>query len=136
LPDDYLVGMFMGDGSLELDLKFNSRIDYGFNFTTTLSKDSLTTLIAIKNKFGGKGSIRRTSKRGNAYQYYLESLPAFKQYVIALFDKFKMTYSKQRQLDIIKELISLVEKEEYKNETGAFRIVDLFSYKKIFYFFI
>jgi hypothetical protein len=66
----------------------------------------------------------------------LESLPAFKQYVIALFDKFKMTYSKQRQLDIIKELISLVEKEEYKNETGAFRIVDLFSYKKIFYFFI
>lgn len=127
LPDDYFVGLFMGDGSLQFKLKFTTRCEYSYTMTITLNENSESMLKAVQNKFQGKGRIRAVGVSGKGRQYVLDSHPVLREQVIPFFNNFKMSKSKQREFEIIKELFTITDNKGYRTKEGAFRMVDLWT---------
>lgn len=125
LPDDYIVGLYIGDGSLEFRVRFNPNININFRFSITVSKDSRSILKAIQRKIDGGTIIEKNN--GSNFQFSLDARGIIKNKVVPLLGQFKMPYAKQRQLNIIKELLVLIDQDKHKNKTGLLHLIELWA---------
>lgn len=134
LTDDYLAGLYIGDGSVEFRIRFSKNcknILFSHRFSITVSKDSRTACEAIRRKIGA-GTIISKNK-GSNFQYSLDANGPLRNSLVPCLSQFKMPYSKQRQFNIIKESIVLTDQGKYKTKDDLFYLIELWHELRLFH---
>jgi len=125
LPDDYFVGVTIGDGSFEIETEFKEdtiEIRPVYNFVT--SKNSKALLQALQNKFG-VGSIKPVNSQNTAFCYRYHGQKLVKQTLIPLFNQYELSKSKEIQFILWSKITSLLAQGLHKTPNGYKRITAL-----------
>jgi len=132
IPNDYIVGMHIGDGTLGVEiilpdpderLRSGKRLKYEVRpfMRVNQSNDSIDLLRAYKNKF----QAGKLEERTGDTRYKLVGARALIEKVFPILKSCALPRSKQRQLDLVEEICTKVASCEHLTWEGFLRIVDL-----------
>lgn len=126
LPNDYIIGMFLGDGWFSIYIKASEKkIKVVPAFSIIQSSDCTSLLQAFKHTFDNKGFITPDSPTKTAYVYKLEGIKNCLKYIIPLFDEYQLSSTKQKQYDLFKNILLKLQRKEHLTRTGFEDILDL-----------
>jgi len=87
-------------------------------FKITLGVDSVSALFAIKNFFGGVGTISWANSAKTAAQYSICSVKDIRNKVIPLFEYFHLMSSKRQNYEDFLRVISIIESNQHLTSEG------------------
>lgn len=128
IPNDYIIGMFLGDGWFQLSLSLkgtNSKIKLVPAFCIVQSSDCKSLLDAFKRTFNNKGHIYPDSPARRAYIYKLEGVKNNMNFILPLFDQYTLSSTKQKQYDLFKKVVKKAAEKQHLTSIGFNEIVDL-----------
>jgi len=131
LHNDYMVGMFIGDGWFFIYIKIDPdkpKIKIVVALNIIQSTDCIQLLNAFQTTFDGKGAIVADSAKKAAYVYKLEGVKNCVQYVIPLFNQYKFSSTKQKQYDLFREVVLLLNEKKHLTPEGLDKVIEL-AYK-------
>jgi len=130
IPDDYVVGMHIGDGSFGCEFRIiipepgesrRKRFEIVPLMKVIQSNDCRSLLEAYKYKFGG-GKIEPGV---SSSRFILRGTTESQNKILPLFDRYTMTETKQKQFNLYKTLVAKLVAKEHLRYEGFLAIVDL-----------
>jgi hypothetical protein len=125
LPEAYIVGYFIGDGSLTMSIwfsptfnKLNTQPCCGFYETTK----NIPLLYAIQRTFG-VGAV--TFKQGNVHNYRIMGNKGCLASIIPLLDKYQLPRGRQLQFTTFKRSVHITDHNLHLLEKGFYALLDL-----------
>ena len=130
IPEDYLIGMHIGDGSFGCEIRIvkkkpgkpgRNKYEIKPYMRVVQSNDCYSLLEAYITTFDqGRIENRSTSSR-----YRLVGAQPGREKIIPIFDKYFLPASKQAQYDYYKAIVDKVSKKDHLTYQGYTKIVDL-----------
>ena len=126
IPNDYIIGMFLGDGWFYLYLKVSTdKIRLTPSMSIIQSTDCISLLYAFKRTFNNKGNVAADSSAKTAYVYRLEGIKNSIKFIIPLLDQYTLSSTKQKQYDLYKKVVIKANEKQHLTRGGFDEIVDL-----------
>jgi hypothetical protein len=128
LPNDYMIGMFIGDGwfyiYIKIDLERN-KLKIVVSMHIVQSTDCMDLLYAFQRTFGGKGFVHPDSPAKTDYVYRLEGVRNCLKYVVPLFDGYELSSTKQKQYSLFREVLMILKQRKHFTPDGLDKLIDL-----------
>jgi hypothetical protein len=125
LPDDYIVGLHIGDGSFEVSKIYHQNyIEIRPTFNVAASSDCINVLYAFKNRFR-VGSVKPTNSQRTGYCYLYQGNRLVREVLIPLFDKYIFPKSKGIQFILWRKISDLLAEKKHLTPSGYKRFVAL-----------
>jgi len=117
-----LVGFCDAEASFYVGVTPRRESRLGFQvrvqFTIKLGVDSVSALFAIKNYFGGVGTISWANSAQTAVQYSISSVKDIRNKVIPLFELFHLMTSKRQNYKDFLRVITIIESNQHLTSKG------------------
>jgi len=117
-----LVGFCDAEASFYVGVTPRRESRLGFQvrvqFTIKLGVDSVSALFAIKNYFGGVGTISWANSAQTAVQYSISSVKDIRNFVIPLFELFHLMSSKRQNYEDFLRVITIIESNQHLTSKG------------------
>jgi hypothetical protein len=130
LPNDYMIGLFIGDGWFTIYLKIDPekpKLKVVVSFNMIQSADCIDVLYAFQSTLDGKGSIAADSKTKTAYVFKLEGIKNCIEYILPLFDNYELQLpsTKKKQYSLFREVLIKIKEKNHLTPDGLDDIINL-----------
>lgn len=128
LPPAYIVGFFLGDGSLYISLSLPKpyhSLELTPYFTITEAASGKELLYGFQSTWN-VGSVCRASASESVFRYKLTGWDNCLNTIIPILFKYQLPKARQKQFNIFHKTCIMGQKAEYRTRNGFNRIVETF----------